>query len=128
MREIRSSGSVEGVMSNRDSYSDFLVVHPEKRMRDGGMPPVNLDDAHLQLLVLYLSGLRSSATQGVHPAAGSSSANPASAVTATSSAIAQAPRPPLSPEALRGRNFSSTTAVRPATAWVACKERSQPPD
>jgi hypothetical protein len=26
MREIRSSGSVEGVMSNRDSYSDFLLV------------------------------------------------------------------------------------------------------
>ena len=24
MREIRSSGSVEGVMSNHDSYSDFL--------------------------------------------------------------------------------------------------------
>jgi hypothetical protein len=28
MREIRSSGSVEGVMSNRDSYSDFLLVCP----------------------------------------------------------------------------------------------------
>ena len=28
MREIRSSGSVEGVMSNRDSYSDFLWVCP----------------------------------------------------------------------------------------------------
>ena len=26
MREIRSSGSVEGVMSNHDSYSDFLLV------------------------------------------------------------------------------------------------------
>jgi len=26
MREIRSSGSVEGVMSNRDPYSDFLLV------------------------------------------------------------------------------------------------------
>jgi hypothetical protein len=28
MREIRSSGSVEGVMSNRDSYSDFLLICP----------------------------------------------------------------------------------------------------
>jgi hypothetical protein len=28
MREIRSSGSVEGVMSNHDSYSDFLLVCP----------------------------------------------------------------------------------------------------
>jgi hypothetical protein len=25
MREIRSSGSVEGVMSNRDPYSDWLT-------------------------------------------------------------------------------------------------------
>jgi hypothetical protein len=25
MRETRSSGSVEGVMSNRDPYSDFLI-------------------------------------------------------------------------------------------------------
>ncbi len=28
MREIRSSGSVEGVMSNRDSYSDFVLICP----------------------------------------------------------------------------------------------------
>jgi hypothetical protein len=28
MREIRPSGSVEGVMSNRDSYSDFLLICP----------------------------------------------------------------------------------------------------
>src|SRR5260370_21841713 len=28
MREIRSSGSVEGVMSNHGSYSDFLLVCP----------------------------------------------------------------------------------------------------
>ena len=41
-----------------------LLRHPEKRMRDGGMPPVNVDDAHLQLLVSYLSGLSSSATPG----------------------------------------------------------------
>ena len=26
MRESRSSGSVEGVMSNRDPYSDFVAV------------------------------------------------------------------------------------------------------
>ena len=82
-----------------------LLRHPEKRMRDGGMPPVNVDDAHLQLLVLYLSGLGSSTTQGVHPAAASSSANPASGVSTTPSAIAQAPRPPLSPEALRGKEI-----------------------
>ena len=47
-----------------------LLRHPEKRMRDGGMPPVNVDDAHLQLLVSYLSGLNASATPGVHTAAG----------------------------------------------------------
>jgi len=26
MREIRSSGSVEGVMSNRDPYSDLILL------------------------------------------------------------------------------------------------------
>jgi quinol-cytochrome oxidoreductase complex cytochrome b subunit/mono/diheme cytochrome c family protein len=95
-----------------ESQLTNLLRHPAKRMRDGGMPPVNVDDAHLQLLVLYLSGLSSNpqgsattASQGVHPAAGSSFANPASGVAATSSAIAQAPRPPLSPEALRGRDI-----------------------
>ena len=81
-----------------------LLRHPEKRMRDGGMPPVNVDDAHLQLLVSYLSGLNSSAIPGVHSAAGSSSASPASGVS-TTSPIAQAPRPPLSPEALRGKEI-----------------------
>ncbi len=89
-----------------------LLRHPAKRMRDGGMPPVNVDDAHLQLLVLYLSGLSSNpqgpvttASQGVHPAAASSFPNPASGVPATSSATPQAPRPPLSPEALRGKEI-----------------------
>jgi ubiquinol-cytochrome c reductase cytochrome b subunit len=87
-----------------------LLRHPAKRMRDGGMPPVNVDDAHLQLLVAYLSGLSSNpagspatATQAAHPAAGSSFANPAGGVPATTSAVTPAPRPPLSPEALRGR-------------------------
>ena len=28
MREIRSSGSVEGVMGNHDSYSDFTLIIP----------------------------------------------------------------------------------------------------
>ncbi len=82
-----------------------LLRHPEKRMRDGGMPPVNVDDAHLQMLVLYLSGLSSSATSGVHAAAGSSSASPASVASPTSSAIVPAPRPPLSPAALRGQEI-----------------------
>ena len=81
-----------------------LLRHPEKRMRDGGMPPVNVDDAHLQLLVSYLSGLNASATPGVHTAAGSSSASPASGVS-TTSPIAQAPRPPLSPEAVHGKEI-----------------------
>ena len=82
-----------------------LLRHPEKRMRDGGMPPVNVDDAHLNLLVLYLSGLNSNPSPGVHPAAGSSFANPASGVPAASSAVAQPPRPPLSPEELRGKEI-----------------------
>jgi hypothetical protein len=29
MRETRSSGSVEGVMSNRDPYSDFIQTKPK---------------------------------------------------------------------------------------------------
>ena len=81
-----------------------LLRHPEKRMRDGGMPPVNVDDAHLQLLVSYLSGLSSSTTPAAHSAVGPSSASVASGSSATS-AIAQAARPALSPEALRGKEI-----------------------
>ena len=33
MRESRSSGSVEGVMSNRDPYSDFLLVCEVQELR-----------------------------------------------------------------------------------------------
>jgi hypothetical protein len=37
MRESRSSGSVEGVMGDHDSYSDWLVVIPPGLlMQDGG--------------------------------------------------------------------------------------------
>jgi len=32
MREIRSSGSVEGVMSNRDPYSDFFVFKSARKL------------------------------------------------------------------------------------------------
>jgi mono/diheme cytochrome c family protein len=75
-----------------------LLRHPEKRMSDGGMPAVNVDDAHLQLLVAYLSGLGSTPAG----AAASPTAVP-SAPGGVPSAVAQAPRPPLSPEALRGK-------------------------
>jgi len=34
MREIRSSGSVEGVMGNRDSYSDSRASPPHSQIRD----------------------------------------------------------------------------------------------
>jgi hypothetical protein len=33
MRQFRSSGSVEGVMGNHDSYSDFAASHPLARGR-----------------------------------------------------------------------------------------------
>jgi ubiquinol-cytochrome c reductase cytochrome b subunit len=75
-----------------------LLRHPEKRMSDGGMPAVNVDDAHLQLLVAYLSGLGSTPAG----AAASPTAVP-SPPGGVPSAVAQAPRPPLSPEALRGK-------------------------
>ena len=75
-----------------------LLRHPEKRMSDGGMPPVNVDDAHLQLLIAYLSGLGSTPAG----AAASPTAVP-SPPGGVPSAVAQAPRPPLSPEALRGK-------------------------
>ncbi len=78
-----------------------LLRHPEKRMRDGGMPAVNVDDAHLQLLVSYLSGLSSNPaapSPGMQPAAAPSSANPASGGPAPTVA-----RAPLTPDALRGK-------------------------
>jgi ubiquinol-cytochrome c reductase cytochrome b subunit len=80
-----------------------LLRHPEKRMRDGGMPPVNVDDAHLQLLVSYLSGLSSNPaapSPGLQPAGPPSSANPATGVPAASPTVAQQP---LTPDALRGK-------------------------
>jgi mono/diheme cytochrome c family protein len=77
-------------------------------MRDGGMPAVNVDDEHLQLLVSYLSGLSANppaAGEGhaVQPAAVPSSANPASAAPAASSTVVQTQRAPLSAEAQRGK-------------------------
>jgi mono/diheme cytochrome c family protein len=68
------------------------------------MPPVNVDDAHLQLLVSYLSGLSSNLaapSAGLQPAAPPSSANPATGVPAASPTVAQAQ--PLTPDALRGK-------------------------
>jgi len=65
---------------------------------------VNVDDAHLQLLVSYLAGLGSNPTAsspGMQPAA-PSSANPAGGVPAVSPTVAQAPQA-LSPDALRGK-------------------------
>src|SRR5437867_5300442 len=50
MREIRSSGSVEGVMGNRDSYSDFSIDFA--LMAEGNLPArgwrVNFDPDRTQ--------------------------------------------------------------------------------
>jgi len=34
MREIRSSGSAEGVVSNHDPYSDWVMIQPDQLMSD----------------------------------------------------------------------------------------------
>ena len=64
---------------------------------------MNVDDAHLQLLVSYLSGLSSNPaapSPGLQPAGPPSSANPATGVPAASHTVAQQP---LTPDALRGK-------------------------
>ena len=38
MRETRSSGSVEGVMSNRDPYSDFMEEEEDGKSYYAGSP------------------------------------------------------------------------------------------
>jgi len=82
-----------------------LLHHPTSKMRDGGMPPVRVNDAQMRQLVAYLSSLDQAAT-----GAGSSDLRVAAAqpVPAATSANQVAPAPaavavPMSPLALRGQ-------------------------
>jgi ubiquinol-cytochrome c reductase cytochrome b subunit len=84
-----------------------LLHHPKKQMRDGGMPPVTVDDAQMKQLVAYLSGLgtvpekeSASAGQGTPSATGQPIRPAASNAT---EAPKEVKAPPLSAEALRGK-------------------------
>ncbi|MHB1936395.1 MAG: c-type cytochrome [Acidobacteriaceae bacterium] len=92
----------------------YLIHHPTKKMRDGGMPTVNVQGADMQHLVAYLGSLGTTHAGGgalaakagpgntpVQPAqAGSSPNRNASAGAQTASAP-----PPLTPLQLRGQQI-----------------------
>ena len=91
-----------------------LLRHPTNKMRDGGMPVVNLPDAGLQQLIVYLSTLgampsssASAATSPAHPSA----TQPAQRLAGSTQTVTDVTRAaneqlnalPLTPEAQRGR-------------------------
>jgi len=81
----------------------WLLRHPTSQMRAGGMPTVTLNDAQLKQLVAYLDtlGATPSAPAGAVPAA----APPTQPGAAKAAGTQAAPRPPLSPLALRGQKI-----------------------
>ena len=89
----------------------YLLRHPKKEMRDGGMPAVTVDDAQLKQLVAYLSGLgavpppeAAKVAHGAQPAAGHAAA-PAGGGAATTAAAAPkaVSAAPLSADAVHGK-------------------------
>lgn len=87
-----------------------LLRHPSNKMRDGGMPAVNLPDAGLQQLVAYLSSLGAapsvSATASANPSAVqpvSATASSAQSAAVTRAATEQLNALALTPEAQYGR-------------------------
>jgi ubiquinol-cytochrome c reductase cytochrome b subunit len=79
-----------------------LLHHPKKEMRDGGMPAVTVNDAQMQELVAYLSGLETApakeseaAGHGTQPASAQS--------TRPAEAPKEAKAVPLSAEAVQGK-------------------------
>jgi ubiquinol-cytochrome c reductase cytochrome b subunit len=94
----------------------YLLHHPTKKMRDGGMPVVNVHGADMQHLVAYLASLGTSQPSNLN---GTTSAN-AAAGAASNSALRQTPPAgnrmtspanapsahlSLSPAALRGQKI-----------------------
>ncbi len=83
-----------------------LLRHPSRKMRDGGMPAVTVNDAEMQQLVAYLSSLGAAASEqsmvvnnGVH----SAPVNSTPALGSSGQAKEELKALPLSPEALRGK-------------------------
>ena len=72
-----------------------LVRNPTQKMKDGGMPTIAVSDRQLSELVAYVASLSGAVAAPAAPPPGAVP-NPAAAA---------APAPPLSPEALRGREL-----------------------
>jgi mono/diheme cytochrome c family protein len=89
----------------------YLIHHPTKKMRDGGMPTINVQGEDMQHLVAYLGSLGAAPAGGGAPSANAGVSNaPAQAGKGPSrKAAASAPTastpPPLSAEALRGQQI-----------------------
>ncbi|MBW4028758.1 MAG: c-type cytochrome [Acidobacteria bacterium] len=84
-----------------------LLRHPTKKMRDGGMPTVAINDAQMQQLIAYLSSLGTAAPAASAQAASSSHGAPSTAAGAAPAAKAARPisAVPLSADALRGKTL-----------------------
>lgn len=84
-----------------------LLHHPKKAMRDGGMPPVTVNDTQMQQLVAYLSSLQTPAATGPNAAQktarASQSTSAASNASRSSTSAKAAKTVPLSAEALKGK-------------------------
>lgn len=79
----------------------YLLHHPNKGMRDGGMPSFNLTDRQTEQITAYLSSLNNPAM----PAAAAAPAAPASSPRAAEASAARQQVAALSPEALRGKKI-----------------------
>ncbi len=88
-----------------------LLRHPTSKMRNGGMPTPQVNDAQLHDLVAYLSGLSSAPVAATATQVrGNSSVVGTAAAAASSVAPAAATPVPLSPLAVRGKKiFESAT-------------------
>ena len=87
----------------------YLIHHPTSKMRDGGMPVINVHGEDMQHLVAYLGSLGTPAAPPTAPpaaTAGTQAAKvPASAKTNVAAASPPASAPPLSAEALQGKKI-----------------------
>jgi mono/diheme cytochrome c family protein len=84
-----------------------LLRHPSNKMRDGGMPAINLPDASLQQLVVYLSSLgaapSAAATASTHPSGVQVATRSVQTTEVNRAATEQLNTLALTPEAQHGR-------------------------
>lgn len=88
----------------------YLIHHPTSKMRDGGMPTVNVHGQDMQNLVAYLGslGTQAAATAPAAKAGMQTTKAPASGNSAVAASTPPNSAPPLSADALRGKRIFQT--------------------